>query len=107
MAWNHRILAHEYNGEIYFMIHEVSYNENNIPYSYTERATTVGGEDLKSITWILYRMLECRNKPILWAGEKFPKEFKKRVIKRCFCGAAWDGITCNHCGFDASDVDIY
>lgn len=29
------------------------------------------------------------------------------VSKRCFCGAAWDGITCNHCGFDASEVDIY
>ena len=31
----------------------------------------------------------------------------QRVSKRCFCGAAWDGITCNHCGFDASEVDIY
>ena len=32
---------------------------------------------------------------------------RQRVSKRCFCGAAWDGITCNHCGFDASEVDIY
>jgi len=29
------------------------------------------------------------------------------VIKRCFCGGVWDGITCNHCGFNASEIDIY
>ena len=27
--------------------------------------------------------------------------------KRCFCGAEFDGIECNSCGFDASEVDIY
>ena len=37
-------------------------------------------------------------------GQKLPIH---NVSKRCFCGAAWDGITCNHCGFDASEVDIY
>lgn len=31
----------------------------------------------------------------------------QRVNERCFCGSAWDGFTCNHCGFDASEVDIY
>ena len=29
------------------------------------------------------------------------------VSKRCFCGADFDGIECNSCGFDASEVDIY
>ncbi len=29
------------------------------------------------------------------------------VSKRCFCGAEYDGIDCNSCGFDASEVDIY
>ena len=29
------------------------------------------------------------------------------VSKRCFCGAEYDGIECNSCGFDASEVDIY
>lgn len=29
------------------------------------------------------------------------------VSKRCFCGAEFDGIECNSCGFDASEVDIY
>lgn len=26
---------------------------------------------------------------------------------RCFCGAKFDGVECNSCGFDASEVDIY
>jgi hypothetical protein len=26
MGWNHRILAHEHNGEVYLQIHEVYYN---------------------------------------------------------------------------------
>ena len=29
------------------------------------------------------------------------------VRKRCFCGAEYDGIECNSCGFDATYVDIY
>ena len=29
------------------------------------------------------------------------------VSKRCFCGAEYDGIECNNCGFDASEIDIY
>jgi hypothetical protein len=29
------------------------------------------------------------------------------VSKRCFCGAYFDGIECNSCGFDASEVYIY
>lgn len=29
------------------------------------------------------------------------------VSKRCFCGAKYDGVKCNSCGFDASEVDIY
>ena len=29
------------------------------------------------------------------------------VSKRCFCGTDFNGIECNSCGFDASEVDIY
>ncbi len=76
MGWNHRIMAHEHNGEIYLQIHEVYYNENGIPDSYTVSPVPVGAENLKGITWTLNKMLECRNKPILWAGPKFPKECK-------------------------------
>ena len=73
MSWNHRILAHE-EGDIYFEICEV-YFEGDIPKSYTEN-TTVGGDSIKDIKWTLNRMKECANKPILWAGDKFPQEYK-------------------------------
>lgn len=76
MGWNHRILAHEHKGEVYFEIHEVFYNNNGEPDGYTEKGVSVGGEDLESITWTLEKMFECRDKPILWAGDKFPKEYK-------------------------------
>ena len=75
MGWNHRILAHECKGEVYLQIHEVYYDEEGKPNSYTE-PIPVGSETVKGITWTLNKMLECRAKPILWAGEKFPKEYK-------------------------------
>jgi len=76
MSWNYRILAHEYNKEIYFEIHEVYYNKDGKPDGYTAEAISVGGEDMRSITWILNKMKGCREKPILWSGDKFPNEYK-------------------------------
>ena len=29
------------------------------------------------------------------------------AIRRCFCGAEFNGSWCNSCGFDASEVDIF
>jgi hypothetical protein len=77
MPWNHRIMAHN-NGdnEVYFQIHEVYYDENGSPNSYTVNPVTIGGEDLESIEWTLNKMLESLNKPILSAGENFPNEYK-------------------------------
>ena len=90
MAWNHRILAHEHNGEVYLQIHEVYYNENNIPDSYSKYGVSVGGETLKDIKWTLNKMMDCLSKPILWAGEKFPNECKIKY-------------TCDLCGMDTFD----
>lgn len=73
--WNHRVLAHEHNGEIYLKIHDVYYNEAGIPNSYTENAVSVGGEDRQSIYWTIDKMRDCIKKPILFAGDKFPQEY--------------------------------
>ena len=73
--WNHIILAHEFNGEIYFQIHEIYYDNDNKPIGYTVNPISVGGENLKSIKWTLNRMKECLKKPILWASDKFPSEY--------------------------------
>lgn len=86
-TWNHRVLAHESPAwvprelgekpEIYFQIHECHYNEGSeIPHSYTSDGASIGGDDIKEIKWVLDRMKECLFKPILWAGEKFPQEYK-------------------------------
>ena len=77
MGWNHRILAHEQDKEIFFQIHEVYYNSIGKPNGYTEKPITIGGENIKSIKWTLNKMKKCIKEPILWAGKKFPKEYKK------------------------------
>ncbi|WP_165366164.1 hypothetical protein [Brumimicrobium glaciale] len=45
-GWNHRVLAHNDDGEVYLEIHEVYYGDNGTPVSYTENAISVGGEDV-------------------------------------------------------------
>jgi len=75
MGWNHRILAREHEGEVYFNIHEVYYKDG-IPDGYTANPISVGGESIKSIRWTLNKMKECLKKPILWGDERFPQEYK-------------------------------
>lgn len=90
MSWNQRILAHESNGEVYFRIHEVYYT-NDIADAYTELPITVGSETLKGIKSTVSKMQEAVKQPILWAGKKFPNEFKIKY-------------SCNLCGRDNFDA---
>jgi len=76
MGWNHRILAHEDGELMYFQIHEVYYDKEGTPNGYTTNGVSVGGYTIKSITWALNKMKECRAKPVLFAGDKFPDEYK-------------------------------
>ena len=72
MGWNHRVMAHEEEDSVYLQIHEVYYDKNGVPESYTSRPVTVGGETTKTMTWSLNKMKECLKKPVLYAGAKFP-----------------------------------
>jgi hypothetical protein len=90
MSWNHRILAHENNGEVYFQLHEVYY-KNEVPDGYTANPISVGSETLKGIKWTLNKMQEAVKKPILWACEKFPSECKVKY-------------TCDLCGRNTFDA---
>jgi hypothetical protein len=76
MSWNHRVLAHEFKDEIYFQVHEVYYDDEGKPHAHTANAVSIGAESLKDIKWTLNRMKEALKKPILWAGDKFPNEYK-------------------------------
>jgi len=77
MGWNHRILAHEHKGEIYLEIHEVYYDKDGKPTGYTKNGVTVGDEELKGIIWVLNKMVDATEKPILWAGDKFPQKYNQ------------------------------
>lgn len=76
MSWNHRILAHKHDGEIYFQVHEVYYT-NDIPDGYSINPVSISSETLDGISWQLDKMQECLKKPILWAGERFPSEWSE------------------------------
>ena len=74
MSWNHRILAHKDGNEMYFQIHEVYYDKEGKPDGYTANGVSVGAESLDGIKWVLDKMKECTNKPILLADD-FPNEY--------------------------------
>jgi len=75
MSWNHRLLAHKDGEDWYFQIHEVYYDKEGNPKSYTENGVSVGAETIKGVKWTLNKMKQCLKKPILLA-ENFPKEYK-------------------------------
>lgn len=62
MSWNHRILAHKNNGEVYFQLHEVYYT-NGVPNGYTADPITVGSETLEGMKWTLNKMQKAIKKP--------------------------------------------
>ena len=74
--WNHRVLASNEEGYLYYQIHEVYYTDG-IPTSYTKNAVSIGCGEIEGLLWTLDSMKECIKKPILWAGDKFPKEVKQ------------------------------
>ena len=77
MTWNHRVLAHENDGELYFKIHEVHYDMSGKAKRYTKNPVPVGGGCRGGIEWVLNKMKECLSKPVLWAGDRFPEECNK------------------------------
>lgn len=81
MGWNHRVMVREswWNGKNYisFGIHEVYYDEDGVPNSYTADAIDTSFEDFKGLRWSINKMKEGMKKPILWYGDKFPEEYKE------------------------------
>lgn len=76
-GWNYRVMAHDHKGEPYFQIHDVYYNKKNKPDGYTRNPSQLGAEDIEGLQWTLDAMKEALSKPILWAGHKFPLEYKQ------------------------------
>ena len=76
MSWNYRIMAWTQEENPYLQIHSVYYDEKGKPKNYSERGEWAGGDTLKEIESELELMKLALKKPILWAGDKFPKEYK-------------------------------
>jgi len=74
-SWNHRLLAHIHDEEVYLQVHEVYYNDDGIPNGYSENPVTIGSEEIKGIKWVLTNVRKCLDKPILYAGSNFPAEY--------------------------------
>ncbi len=74
MGWSYRILAHKNGDECFFQIHEVYYDNKNKPNSYTAEGVSVGADSIEGINWVLDKMKECVNKPII-SVENFPNEW--------------------------------
>lgn len=72
--WNHRLIATEHKGETYYQIHEVYYDKDGVPNGYTSNPISVSGESIEDIRWVLDKMKECLNKPVIWGDNKFPQE---------------------------------
>jgi hypothetical protein len=77
MSWNYRVLAWEQEDEEpYFEIGSVSYDKHGNPVVYSEYGNIAGGDTIDELQVELNQMNQALNKPILWAGDKFPEEYK-------------------------------
>lgn len=76
MTWNVRLLAYKHEDEITLIAHEVFYDEAGAPNGHTKEPTTVRGETVEEILEYLDKVKTATEKPILWAGDRFPEEYK-------------------------------
>ena len=67
MVWNHRVIRHEKDGEIWYAIHECFYEdpEDDSTISWTENEIAPIGDDPDSLRRTLERMLRALERPIL------------------------------------------
>lgn len=75
-SWNHRVMASMFDGDRYFSIHEVHYDEKGEPYAYSTEPASIESENIEGLKWTLEQMSKCLDKPILWQDPKFPEECK-------------------------------
>lgn len=66
----------DHDKEPLFQIHEVYYNQNDIPTSYTKEPVKIFGHDINDINWQIDKIKNCLDKPILYYGDRFPEEYQ-------------------------------
>jgi hypothetical protein len=70
MHWNYRVVKRQFKtltgeDEIEYAIHEAYYDEDKKPNGVTENAVTVHAESKESLRWVLEKMIESLDKPVL------------------------------------------
>lgn len=76
MTWNYRIIVYEGDGENYFQMHEVYYDEDGNPDGYTENPIHIGAKSIEELEWVFEKMKEALTKPIL-STKDFPNEYQE------------------------------
>jgi len=70
--WNHRVIAFETNGEKWWSVHEVYYDENGEPWGYAEGEAGLMWFDGESPEDQLMRLRKALDAPVLTDAD-FPK----------------------------------
>lgn len=67
--WNHRVIRREqkYHGRdhITYGIYEVYYDKEGLPFSCSAEPIDVSSQCLQDMGWLLEKMTDCMNHPIL------------------------------------------
>lgn len=67
--WNHRVLKEVLNGEDWYSIREVFYNDDGSIYAYTKEPIDIAGSSIDEIREYLQWCMDCLDKDILIDGE--------------------------------------
>jgi hypothetical protein len=65
MNWNYRVMEFESGDDVYHEIREVYYDSEGNPNGYTARTAGVGSDSANGLSWVLDRMREALDKPVL------------------------------------------
>ncbi len=71
MSWNHRILRRTFEGETFYAVHEVYYDENGNPNGCTDESVSPKGETMDELRSDILSFHDALTKPIL-NYEDFP-----------------------------------
>jgi hypothetical protein len=72
-VWNHRVCKNTEQGEIFYNIHEVYYDDDGKVEGWTQNAVAPLGNDLDELRNELKWMLEALDKPILDLADELLK----------------------------------
>lgn len=64
-SWNYRVVKRLENGEWTYSIHETYYSAQKKEEAITESPVQVSAETLADLRWVLERMLQALDKPLL------------------------------------------